>query len=1379
MRLVIDLQGAQTKGSRQRGIGRYSLAIAQALARNNSGHDVHIALNGLFPETLEPLRAAFAHLLPSRNIHVWETPGPVSQDNPANAWRRKAGEKVREAFLLGLEPDVVLVSSLFEGFEDDAVTGIGALSLSIPTAVILYDLIPYIYPEAYLAHPPVKGWYLGKIGHLRRAHQCLCISRSSRQEVLDLLGFPPPSAVAISTAADAAFRPRKIASQEERAVRVKYGVDRPFVMYTGGFNFRKNLEGLIRAFARLPFDLHRAHQLVIVCALEPESRQALQELARKHGLPEKSLVLTGFVPEEDLVLLYSLCKLFVFPSWHEGFGLPALEAMSCGAPVIGSDRSSIPEVIGREDALFNPHQDESIAQKMREVLTDESFRRDLARHGLAQAQKFSWDMTAQKALEAMEDLHDRTNFPRGRPFPIGRRPRLAYVSPLPPERSGIAEYSAELIPELSTHYEVDAVVAQKEVDTPAAHACRAVIGVDRFMRRASTYDRIVYHLGNSPFHRHMFALVEKFPGTVVLHDFYLSDVLGHCEAQGDPPHAFARALYGSHGYGALKERFHQKDRKAVHEKYPCNFNVLKFAKGVIAHSSHPLSLAREWYGEGLGNRWASIPLLRAPLQTLSRQAARARLGLGPDDFIVCSFGLLVASKESHRMVEAWSASRLAEDQKCRLIFVGQNEKSPYGRSLERKIQNSPGANPIQVTGWVGRETYGHYLAAADLAIQLRSRSRGETSAAVLDAMNQGLPVVVNACGSMGELPPDTVHMLPETFTRSQLTEALEVLYGDPSRRQGLGDRARRRIRTHHGPRRCAEQYAQALENFHEKTRVRDTLLESLSLLEEDPPSSKDLKALAQCIAWNLPFPRPAPQLLVDISSRTGKPHDTRQAAMVDALLRNLLEDPPQGFRVEPVHAPPGSWAYRYARKFTLNFLECPTEVLEDAPMEYAPGDLFVLLEAPGPRQEPFLERLRWHGVAVQLPSTVQRGFSSGVAPAGVHASSWEGKRQGLDKHQLLVDLSALHYRDARTGIQRVVRNILSELFASPPPGYLVMPIFGDGETGVYRYAPRFLPEEHELHGRLDQRPVSFKKGDIFFGLDLSAHLFPAAHDTFEAFKKAGVAVHFMVYDIIPLRYPQYTSAAMPRLFRGWIEALARHGHTLICISGAVARDVEDWLQNHLPHTPRPRIVHCHLGSDLEKSMPTQGVPPEGEGFLEDCRSHPTFLMVGTVEPRKGHGQVLDAFEKFWDRNVSVRLVIVGKEGWNVEPLVKRLRKHPEKGRRLFWLDSVSDEYLEKIYGAATCLVAASVTEGFGLPLIEAARHHLPVMARDIPVFREVAGDHAFYFQGDEPERLAEAIEEWMELHRRGEHPDSTPISGRTWKECAHELKSLLLETKGA
>jgi glycosyltransferase involved in cell wall biosynthesis len=247
MRIVIDMQGAQSTASRTRGIGRYTMSLAEALLRNCGEHEIILALNGLFPDTIEPIRATFHELLPPENIRVWDAPGPVHSYSSALPWRREIAECIREYFLAHLEPSVVLVSSLFEGLLENVVTSIGKIPHKVPTAVILYDLIPYIHRTRYLSDPVVERWYLEKLDHLRRADLLLSISEASRQESIRYLEVDHRSVINISTAAGVQFSPRNIPASRSRDLKERYGLERSLVMYTGGIDYRKNIEGLIRA----------------------------------------------------------------------------------------------------------------------------------------------------------------------------------------------------------------------------------------------------------------------------------------------------------------------------------------------------------------------------------------------------------------------------------------------------------------------------------------------------------------------------------------------------------------------------------------------------------------------------------------------------------------------------------------------------------------------------------------------------------------------------------------------------------------------------------------------------------------------------------------------------------------------------------------------------------------------------------------------------------------------------------------------------------------------------------------------------------------------------------------------------------------------------
>lgn len=969
MRIIVDMQGAQSLANRNRGIGRYTLSIAKALVRNCGEHEILLVLSGLFPETIEPVRDAFSDLLPPENIQVWYAPGPVNYIEPRNDSARQSAELIREAFIASLNPSVVLVCSLFEGCVDNAITSICSFGrTTIPTAVILYDLIPLLNPVPYLENPAVAKWYESKLNYLKKAELLLSISESSRQEAIQHLGIPTDRVVNISTAADPQFRALQVEPEHEAALRERYGLSLACVMYTGGIDHRKNIEGLIRAYAALPAELRKAHQLAVVCSIHARDRARLEELADQCGLNPNEMVLTGYVPEEDLIALYNLCKIFIFPSWHEGFGLPALEAMSCRRAVIGSNTTSLPEVIGYEEALFDPFDDESITQKLKQVLTDDAFRQQLECRALEQAGKFSWDRSAQLAISAMEEIVGKSK-KYDRVVSFERKPRLAFVSPLPSERSGISDYSAELLPALAAYYDIDVVVAQEIVADPWINLHCPVRSVQWFRDNADQFDRVVYHFGNSTFHQHMFALLAEIPGVVVLHDFFLSGIVAYMEYKKIEPGKWLNALYSGHGYAAVHERYHSVNNVDVLWKYPCNYDVLQGAQGIIVHSENSQRMARNWYGTQVAEDWRVIPLLRTPYKSdaENRSVVRGALGLNQDDFVVCSFGLIGPTKLNHRLLEAWLASPLSLDGKCVLIFVGEKDQTGYGDALQKTMEDSGLGARIKITGWADMDIFRQYLMAADVGVQLRTLSRGETSAAVLDCMNHGVATIVNANGSMADLSDDGVWKLPDEFDDAHLCNALVTLWQDVERRKKLGETAQRIIREDHNPAACAKQYFDAVESFQRKSETDiNALIKQVGNIERQEKA--DVGVLAQAIALTIAPRVRTKQLLVDVSGLVQRRGKVKAFSPVVNVVRELLLSSQSVYRVEPVYVTREGGCL-YARKFCLQFLGCPDKFLGDDPVECFAGDVFLGINGQldaGVAQQEFFKMMRYQGVSINI-----------------------------------------------------------------------------------------------------------------------------------------------------------------------------------------------------------------------------------------------------------------------------------------------------------------------------------------------------------------------------------------------------------------------------
>jgi len=398
-----------------------------------------------------------------------------------------------------------------------------------------------------------------------------------------------------------------------------------------------------------------------------------------------------------------------------------------------------------------------------------------------------------------------------------------------------------------------------------------------------------------------------------------------------------------------------------------------------------------------------------------------------------------------------------------------------------------------------------------------------------------------------------------------------------------------------------------------------------------------------------------------------------------------------------------------------------------------------------------------------IPAALQAVHSGPVVP-----------RERDDIPCLYVDATEVTLREGRTGIQRVVREILRCLLDSPPPGYKVEPVYAvPGRP--YRIAT--FSADRRLATGASESAIEIRRGDIFLGLDHAMEAVVARAADFEVMKKSGARVYFVCNDTLPLSHPDWFPPQVHDLFESWLATIVRVGDGVLCISRATETALRHWLDGSSVRRETPLALgHFHLGADIPAGTGEHRLPGhEHRTLIETLAGVPSFLMVGTLEPRKGHAQGLKAFELLWARGYSLALVLVGLPGWMTEVTARRIRHHDEFNRRLFWFSGAADGFLEALYGACTALLAPSEGEGFGLPLVEAARHGLPILCRDIPVFREVAGAQATYFSGLDSGELANAIADWLKQHARGTVPSSKDIPWLTWDQSARWLLDVLLD----
>lgn len=440
MRLVIDMQGAQTPESHARGTGRYTRDLVAAVLRQAGAHEIHLCFANEFKDTFLKLRKEYQKQIPVCNMFAWQ--GIPSGQNRWDVQSRLHMNAVfREDTIRRNNPDYIFVSSMFEG-ATDVCTVPSKMHPTIPYGTTLYDLSP-LYPELkLLEEPEVKKWYLEKLEIFQKSRLLLAISESARQDAIELLRYPPDRVTNISAGINhRVFHPAP-SGTDFLTLKSQLGLTGRFVFYFGGFNPHKNLVRLVEAMASLVRNLGEPVKLVVAGSISLKEKSALLDVAMTRGFGANNIIFTGFIDDDVLVSYLWVCDVFIYPSLREGFGLPVAEAMACGAPVICGNNSSLPEVVGRADAVFDSRDPLDIAQALYKVLSNSDFAEKLRESGIERAKKFNWDscgralISAYEAVAEIESLKGKLNYPS---LDLMQRRMVLAAGEIVPNRAGPME----------------------------------------------------------------------------------------------------------------------------------------------------------------------------------------------------------------------------------------------------------------------------------------------------------------------------------------------------------------------------------------------------------------------------------------------------------------------------------------------------------------------------------------------------------------------------------------------------------------------------------------------------------------------------------------------------------------------------------------------------------------------------------------------------------------------------------------------------------------------------------------------------------------------------------------------------------------------------
>ena len=417
MRLGIDYRLlASRENIVNRGIGRYTQQQLRHVLELDTEHE-YLLLCPPRPD----LSLVLPEILAAPNVSVCE--GPASEGDPLDRRGLLRRAAVYQDWVHGLGVDLYHATAPF-WLEQTAPPAFDAC----PMVATVYDFIPLIFPSAYLADPRRAATYAGRAQLVRSATRLLAISEGTRDDAVHYLGFPREAIDCAWPFADPCFRPL---CEEEvaaglRPLAARVPLPGRFVLTVAALHHSKNLELVLGAYGRLSATFRRSLPLVLACHLDDWAMNHVRQWAGTFGVAD-DIVLTGFVSDDELAALYNAATLVVHPSRYEGFGLPVVEAMQCGAAVVTTTAPSLPEVAGGAAVLVEPEDPIALAVAIEGLSRDESRRREMGAMGLARAATFTPEALARNTLES----YRRAVAEEPVPVPVGRR-RIAVRAATPP-----------------------------------------------------------------------------------------------------------------------------------------------------------------------------------------------------------------------------------------------------------------------------------------------------------------------------------------------------------------------------------------------------------------------------------------------------------------------------------------------------------------------------------------------------------------------------------------------------------------------------------------------------------------------------------------------------------------------------------------------------------------------------------------------------------------------------------------------------------------------------------------------------------------------------------------------------------------------------------
>lgn len=725
LRVLVDSQAFQNPWSAERGIGRYLGELLHALGRVDGDLRLSCVLN---PDLAVPPR-----------IDLLSASGRVTFSD-----RLSPGDG-----------DLLHVASPFEPAPIDRVWPSAVRGL--PLVVTVHDLIPFVLSDLYLTNPSESRWFKTRLELVRRAVRVIAISSATAEDVIKHAGVAPERVVVVSAAPADHFKPhpdRSAAFRETQGAvpRLREG----FVFYPGGMDRRKNIVRLIDAYAGLPRDVRRRHQLVVACQLTKADRAEVDRMLDDFKVAN-DVLFPGYVSDETLVLLYQSAELAVFPSLYEGFGLPVAEAIACGTPVIASRTSSIPELVDDEEALFDPYDPRSIREKLDHALREPAFLERL--RGARLAPRHSWLEAARETAAVYTGAsHQRRSLRHV-------RPRAAVVT------SATDRDTVSLLAALGRHWDVDTFGDRKFAYAPPGVGAHRLAWLDLIERGRGGYDAILSILGDGAGDACPLSVAKARGSYVLLRDGALTGLYARC-ARVRPdlePRGFdgaVRAMYRDRLPLRLAAVKPITPSDAARLGLLMTAEVVAKAAGVFVQSTYAKQLVELDAGAAEEAKVAVVPIA-FPRPLHDRDS--------PEPLVVAR--LTSGEREAHSLFPALALLAAETPELGFVIVVGRGRRL---RLAARHLAESSGIDSrVMVVSESDREHWSPLVRAAAAAIHTAGTHELTISPLLIECLAMGVPTVSFQVGPVRELPDDVlVKLAPDADPEVVAARALALIRED-------------------------------------------------------------------------------------------------------------------------------------------------------------------------------------------------------------------------------------------------------------------------------------------------------------------------------------------------------------------------------------------------------------------------------------------------------------------------------------------------------------------------------------------------------------------------------------------------------------------------